>query len=112
MKSGRIILAELPQSDGKTKLSPALVIKVMPPFNDFLVRGISSQLHQSVVGFDEIIDYNDNDFKESGLVQKSLIRLGYLAIIPINIVVGSIGNVSLARLSNLKQKISSFILKD
>ena len=73
MKSGDIILASLPQADGKTKLRPALVLKQMLPYKDLLVCGISTQINQEVLGFDEIINANDIDFIESGLIQKSLI---------------------------------------
>jgi mRNA interferase MazF len=87
MKSGDIILASLPQADGKTKLRPALVLKQMLPYKDLLVCGISTQINQEVLGFDEIINANDIDFIESGLIQKSLplgicnpepIRYGFL----------------------------------
>ena len=55
MKSGDIVLASLPQADGKTKLRPALVLKQMLPYKDLLVFGISTQINQEVLGFDEII---------------------------------------------------------
>ena len=112
MESGRIILAALPQSEGKSKLRPALVLKIMPPYNDLLVCGISTQIHQEVIGFDEILDSKDNEFLLSGLVQTSLIRLGYLAILPKLVVAGSIGKVSLQRLKLLKHRLSGFILAD
>jgi mRNA interferase MazF len=54
-KSGDIVLASLPQADGKTKLRPALVLKQMLPYKDLLVCGISTQINQEVLGFDEII---------------------------------------------------------
>ena len=54
-KSGDIVLASLPQADGKTKLRPALVLKQMLPNKDLLVCGISTQINQEVLGFDEII---------------------------------------------------------
>lgn len=110
MVSGKIILAELPIGNGLTKLRPALVIKVIPPFNDLLVCGISTQLHQEVKGFDEVILKTNNDFAASGLMQTSLIRLGYLAVIPTTIVSGAIGSISDNRLTSLKNKLANFIL--
>ena len=112
MKSGDIILASLPQADGKTKLRPALVLKQMLPYKDLLVCGISTQINQEVLGFDEIINDNDIDFIESGLIQKSLIRVGYIAIIPVKIVAGSIGKISLNRLNKIKKRLSDFILSE
>jgi mRNA interferase MazF len=49
MKSGDIVLASLPQADGKTKLRPALVLKQMLPYKDLLVCGISTQINQEVL---------------------------------------------------------------
>ncbi|MFI5221000.1 MAG: type II toxin-antitoxin system PemK/MazF family toxin [Bacteroidia bacterium] len=112
MESGNIILAALPQSNGKTKLRPALVLKKTPMFDDLLVCGISSQISQQVPGFDDLIKTNDDDFVLSGLVQPSLIRLGFLAIVPNVIVAGTIGKISSNRLRSIKQKLSDFILSD
>jgi hypothetical protein len=59
----------------------------MLPYKDLLVCGISTQINQEVLGFDEIINANDIDFIESGLIQKYLplgicnpepIRCGFL----------------------------------
>jgi mRNA interferase MazF len=52
---GDIALASLPQSDGFIKPRPAVLLRQMPPFGDWLVCGISTQLHQRVVGLDELI---------------------------------------------------------
>jgi mRNA interferase MazF len=112
MKSGDIILASLPQADGKTKLRPALVLKVMLPYKDLLVCGISTQIHQEVNGLDEIISNNDIDFNESGLIQQSLIRVGYLAIIPNKIIAGIIGKISVSRLQKIKKQLAEFIQRD
>ena len=43
MKEGDVLLTELPQADGARKLRPVLFLRRMPPFQDFLVCGISSQ---------------------------------------------------------------------
>jgi mRNA interferase MazF len=42
MKEGDIVLTPLPQSDGKEKPRPALILRKMPPFGDFLVSVCSS----------------------------------------------------------------------
>ncbi len=112
MKSGSIVLASLPQADGKTKLRPALVLKQIPPYKDLLVCGISTQINQEVIGFDEIINTNDFDFIETGLRQKSIIRLGYIAVIASQIIAGSIGKISSNRLSGIKKRFSDFILSE
>ncbi len=111
MKEGDIVLTPLPQSDGKLKLRPALILRSMPPFNDYLVCGISSQLHQQVDNFDEIINQNNDDFGSSGLLQSSLIRLGFLAVLPAKNVVGNIGRISTARHNRLLKNLSDHLLK-
>lgn len=68
----------MPQSDGTTKNRPTIILREMPPFRDVLVCGVSTQLHQEVKGFDEVITPIDSDFAENSLLGKSLIRLGFL----------------------------------
>lgn len=48
-------MVDLPQSDGAVKKRLALLLRQMPRFNDWLLVGISTQLHQEVPGFDEIL---------------------------------------------------------
>lgn len=95
MKEGDVVLAALPQSDGKTKLRPVLLLRQLPPpYNDFLVCGISSQLHQKINDFDDLISENDDDFKKSGIIKESIIRLSFLAVTSVNIIAGTIGKIS------------------
>ena len=72
MKEGDIILTPIPQADGTVKNRPALILREMPCFRDFLVCGISTQLHRRVDGFDEIVSPEDDDFASSGLITESL----------------------------------------
>ena len=111
MKEGDIILIPLPQADGRTKLRPALLLREMPAFKDFLVCGISTKLHHRIEHFDEIIAKEDSDFKQSGLIQPSLVRLGFLAIVPLNHIAGSIGNISSRRYQQLLQNLSHYLTK-
>lgn len=79
---GRLVLARLPQADDELKTRPALVLRQLRPFGDLLLCGVSSQLRQAVVGFDDIISPDDADFANSGLRLASLIRVGYLGVVP------------------------------
>ncbi len=81
MNEGDIFLYALRQADGKIKKRPVLLLRQMPPYDDWLTCGISSQLRHEVEGFDEMIAPTDSDFARSGLKMTSLIRLGFLAII-------------------------------
>jgi mRNA interferase MazF len=83
----------------------------MPPFQDALVCGISTQTHQLVPDFDELITSQDNDFTTSGLVSDSLIRLGFLAVLPRRNILGSIGSLSPERHKRLLQRLSAYLVK-
>lgn len=84
MREGEIVLASIPQFDGTIKLRPVLLLKQLPGYNDFLVCGISTQLHQLINGFDELLSDKSTDFVQTGLRQSSVIRLGFLGIVPNN----------------------------
>lgn len=82
MNQGDVVLTPVPQANGILKNRPAIFLREMPPYRDLLVCGISTQLHQEVKGFDEVFDQTDSDFAASGLRTTSLIRLGFLAVLP------------------------------
>jgi mRNA interferase MazF len=82
MKEGDVVLTPVPQADGSTKNRPAILLPEFPPYKDFLVCAVSTQLHQEVKAFDEIISTSDPDFASRGLKSESLIRLGFLAMLP------------------------------
>jgi mRNA interferase MazF len=109
MKEGDVLLAPLLQGDGTVKDRPALFLKRMPPFQDFLVCGISTQLQQIVPDFDETIAPADADFRTSGLKAASLIRLGFLAVLPRSVFKGRIGSVSAVRHQRLLIRLSDFL---
>ncbi len=111
MKESEIVIAAFPQSDGSLKRRPALILREMPPFKDFLVCGISTQLRQKVENLDEIISTTDEDFPQSGLEADSLIRPGFLLVLPRNQVIGSIGSISKERHRRLLQNLSDYLLK-
>ncbi len=106
MKSGDIVLTLLPQADGHAKLRPTLVLCLLPPFDDILVCGISSQLHQRVPDFDDLIDLNDPDFARTGLAAPSVIRLGFLATVPQSIIKGRIGILAPPRVALLRARLA------
>ena len=55
MKEGDVVLTPVPQADGQVKNRPAIILRELLPYNDLLVCGVSTQLHQCVEDFDEII---------------------------------------------------------
>ncbi len=111
MKESEIVIAVFPQSDGTSKRRPALILREMPPFRDFLICGISTQLRQEVKDFDEIISSTDKDFAASGLDSDSLIRLGFLLVLPRPQIIGSIGEISAERHQRLLKNLSDYLTK-
>lgn len=109
MKAGDVVLTRLRQTDGKFKNRPALILCTLPPFDDFLVCGISTQLRHKVPDFDEVVSSADIDFTSSGLKQDSLIRVGYLASLPASDLVGDIGEISRERQVRLIRRLAKFL---
>ena len=98
----------LPQADGQLKNRPAVVLKTMPPFGDLLVCGISTQLHQASE-LDELVEPLHPDFAESGLKAASLIRVGFLAVLPVSSFTGTIGKVSAERYRQLLIRLCEYL---
>lgn len=112
MKERNVKLTPIPQSDGKIKYRPAIILREFPsPYRDVLVCGISTQIHLCIENFDEIIATTDDGFIKSGLLNQSLIRLGFLAVIPIRNIAGAIGEISPDRHKRLLIKLSEYLLK-
>lgn len=110
MRESDGVLTPLPQADGRVKDRPALLLRELPPFRDFLACGISTQLHQAVPEFDETVSRTDPDFADSGLLADSLIRLGFLAVLPRERIVGAIGSIAAERHARLLRNLSNHLL--
>jgi mRNA interferase MazF len=109
MTEGNVVLTPLPQADGQIKNRPAIVLRTMPRFGDLLVCGVSTQLQQEVPGFDDTIGPADPDFAASGLKALSLIRLGFLAVLPASSLLGAIGSISEGRHQRLLERLSKHL---
>ena len=70
---------------------------------------ISSQTRQYITGFDEILQEDDDDFGASGLKVTSVIRVGRLAVVSGEILIGAIGQVSNERLGRVKKHLSDWL---
>ena len=111
MKEGDLVIVPMPQADGMIKNRPAIILREMPPFRDVLICGVSTQLQQTAKDFDELISPSDADFVSSGLKEESLIRLGFLVVVPRSKIVGSIGSISLERHKRLLQRLSEYLVQ-
>jgi mRNA interferase MazF len=69
-------------------------------------------MNEGDVGFDELIQRDDDDFIASGIIRDSVIRLGYLAVLPRKSIVGSIGAISPERYKRLLQRLSAYLIKN
>ena len=111
MQEGDVVLTPIPQADGQIKNRPVLILREMPSHGDFLVCGVSTQLHHAVPGFDEIISPNDADFASSGLVAASLIRSSFLAVLPRKNIAGVIGSIAPERHRRLLEALSKHLVR-
>lgn len=109
MKEGDVVLTPIPQADGLIKNRPVILLRELPPYRDFLVCGVSTQLDKEVKGFDELISQADDDFSSSGLRTTSLVRMGFLAVLPSRGIVGSIGSISQTRRKRLLAVLSKYL---
>ena len=73
---------------------------------------ITSQTLQYVKGFDEFVRQEDKDFGESGLKSASVIRIGRLAVVHEEMLLGAIGEISAERLQEIKKRLGEWLLKD
>jgi mRNA interferase MazF len=88
MIEGSIALTSLPQADNRLKPRPVILLRRMPPFGDWLVCGVSTQIHQQA---------------------PSLIRLGFIAVLPESRLLGLLGAISPDRHRRLLQRLSAFL---
>jgi len=110
-EAGQVVVFRFPQTDlEEGKLRPALLLGKLPGnYDDWLICMISSQTRQFIEGFDEIVKENDADFGESGLKVTSVIRVGRLAVVSGDILLGAIGQVSHERISKVKKRLSDWL---
>ena len=110
MKEGDLVIVPMPQADGMIKDRPAIILREMPRFRDMLVCGVTTKLRNAAEGLDELISPGDSDFAASALRQESLIRLGYVVVLPRSKIAGSIGTISPERHKRLLQRLSAYLV--
>ena len=110
-KAGQIILFRFPQTDlmpGKPR--PALLLGRLPGIQgDWLLCMISTQTRHFIPGFDDMLTPEDKDFASSGLKEVSLIRVGRLAVVEEEVLLGAIGEVSADRLQRVKSVLAGWL---
>jgi len=94
----------------RSRTAPRLILREMPPLGDVLICGISTQVHQRVPDFDEIIEPQDPDYVPSSLKEASLVRLGFLAVRPRKGIYGKIGSISPSRHNRLLGRLAHHLV--
>ena len=112
-QAGQIALFRFPQTDlAEGKLRPALLLGTLPgEHDDWLVCMISSQIHQHIPEFDELVREDDSDFANSGLKVSSVIRVGRLAVVHGEILLGAIGQIAPERLRRVRRHLAEWFMK-
>ena len=111
--AGDIVLFRFPQADlAEGKLRPALLLGKLPgEYDDWLTCMISSQTRHYLPNFDELLQESDSDFVQSGLKLESVIRVGRLAVIEGETLLGEVGQISAERLKKIKSHLADWILE-
>lgn len=112
VSEGDVVVAELPQADGMVKLRPVLILRELPGFGDFLVCGISTQIRHAKANFDVILQQEDECFADTGLRATSVVRLNFLASIPINRMTRRLGKISVNILETLQSNLSTHLVAE
>ena len=109
--AGQVVLLRFPYADLREgKLRPALLLCKLPgKYDDWLTCMVTSQLRQYTPDFDHIIQEGDPDFVDSGLKMTSVIRVGRLAVVEGELLLGAMGQISSERLRRIKAQVAEWI---
>lgn len=112
-QAGQIVLFRFPHTDlEEGKLRPALLLGRLPgEYDDWLLCMISSQIRHYISGFDETVKEDDPDFANSGLKVASVIRVGRLAVVEGEGLLGAIGQVAPERLQRIKSRLADWLVR-
>lgn len=109
MQEGNIIRIALQQNDGKFVKRPAVLLKKILPFNDWLVCGISKSTGLEVKDLDVLIAQSDFNFKTWGLDYPGVIRVGFLTTISVKYIEGTLGYISAETHKKILNNIVRFL---
>jgi mRNA interferase MazF len=107
--AGDVVVAPLAQADGRAKPSPVLLLRELPGFGDYLAWGISTQLHQAIKGFDLVLSPGSPEFVSAGLHAESVVRLGFVGVVPVRSMTRRLGRLSPNTLAGLQKRLANHI---
>jgi mRNA interferase MazF len=107
MRRGTIVLTHFPFTDlSSSKRRPAVVVsKYSEHKSDFIVSFISSIITDGLSETDLVFDINREDFQDSGLKKKSVIKLGKLATLNSGIFAGELGFINIKTLKEIDLRL-------
>ena len=106
MNEGDLVICPVASASGSIKVRPALVLRALPTYDDYLVCGLSSQLWQEIPGFDEILLLTATN----NLRITSVIRLSFLAVVKSSDVRGKTGQIPDDLLIDLRQRLANHLI--
>ena len=109
MKRGTIVLTRFPFTDlSSNKRRPAIIVSPDRKSSvDVIVAFITSVVPDKFSDTDLLIDAKHPDYKKSGLLKNSIIKLDKLATLNQNIFSGELGSVSDTRLLVVNKKLKT-----
>jgi len=112
-QAGQVVLFRFPHTDlEEGKLRPALLLgKLLGEYDDWLICMISSQMRHYIPEFDDMVREDDADFAASGLKAASVIRIGRLAVVQGEILLGAIGQIAPERLRRIKSRLAEWLVR-
>lgn len=110
MREGDIVKLEIRQPDGSLKTRPLLLVKKAPKYNDWIVMAISSQTQQEVKDLDILIEENNEVFRGTGLIKKSIVRVAFINTISGKHIPGAIGRLPQEILRQAKERFAKYFL--
>lgn len=93
------------------KLRPAVCLRQLPTYNEFLVCGLSTKVNRFNKVLDEKVTPNDEKGLKGLRASQSVIRLGFLGRVRIEEIAGRIGSISVPRHRRLLKKLSEYLVE-
>lgn len=111
-RAGQIALMPFPYTNLQhNKKRPVLLLRRLDHTqDDWLVCMVSSRIRQAEPGLDWVLHPEDDEFGASGLKVSSVFRLSRVAVLEGSLLLGQLGEVSDARLQDIKQRLATWLL--
>lgn len=108
---GELYLVPFPRGSGlRPRVRPVVVLARLPGvYQIWLLAGVSTQFAGIVPGWDEYLEPSDPGFDETGLSERSAVRLSYLDSIEAADLRTRIGTLPPALLTRLQRRLAAWL---